>query len=576
MRLPKAPRIGVQSLGREDVGAPARTWQAKTAMEKTLYAGALQLGSDVVDMKNKYDVSQADAHVIQTMTELQGRYDGADEIDINDPNLSGITFDKKDELGQARTTVPKHEVYPQMYANASKKAIEEGGGMIAIPNTKAEWSTTYTSKAQQNQAVVDAQSMKANKAYKVKTQEGIIANQMEMGMYDAALGTLDNYVGSDQRADELRIKARVGIEDEKNAAVINSQDPDKMIARAEKLEDLDTANVYSNEIRLEEATRLRKTAEIQKDQNDAQAAHEWVQKERGTGKTTEQKLTEAKAIEDPEVSKLAQSAVRQDARDEKQAKNDYQEGLFNKYYDVLTTIDETGGRASYAAIPAQDIEAMGNKNAALLRQVARNPAANYNEDQYLSEKATVNEWSQAVEMGTPQDLQDFAALDISTITAGWDASARADALALHTTAKEYVNKKVTPTVSTYANIKKDVYDEMFGGRSGAKLSADEREQKWQFTDRFDQEIATYTEDNKKKPDSAWMRNKAKELRHEDYVTKGRVYGTNKSSIYGVEIEGVPTLLVDDYSRVLRERGEQVNEQNIIELHQFAQERGISP
>ena len=135
MKLPGIQKGAVQSLGRES-NARAQAVQAEGAADQALLNLVADVVTEVAEIKDKYDISQADVALRTRMADVVSEFEGQEYVDPNDERLDEIEFDRVDSQGNPRDRVPVHEVYAQLYENTARQALEESSAMISRPGSK--------------------------------------------------------------------------------------------------------------------------------------------------------------------------------------------------------------------------------------------------------------------------------------------------------------------------------------------------------------------------------------------------------------------------------------------------------
>jgi hypothetical protein len=140
MKLPGVQYGGVQSLGQQDVGGPARLWAAKTNAAQAKagaigsFAGAVgKVAEAVTTMKKAEMEEQARQRSLKIQKRLQEDYDvitNKPAWDLGNPDdalyLEGTTYNKSDGAGNERTTIGNHEVMQQTWENRRNKIVQDG------------------------------------------------------------------------------------------------------------------------------------------------------------------------------------------------------------------------------------------------------------------------------------------------------------------------------------------------------------------------------------------------------------------------------------------------------------------
>jgi len=133
MKLPQTPRIGTQSLGREDIGAPARQWQAETQTQQTLAAG-ISGAADMISSMHKAsldeDANQRTLDLKKSLDMARMNIDNKQTYDLNNADdaalLRNANYTKIDASGNQRRYIDSHEVMSQVWTSQRDDIMTKG------------------------------------------------------------------------------------------------------------------------------------------------------------------------------------------------------------------------------------------------------------------------------------------------------------------------------------------------------------------------------------------------------------------------------------------------------------------
>lgn len=133
MRLPRTPRIGTQSLGREDVNAPARQWQAEANTAATLVEGvsdSARFIGGLIEAKQNQETALRAQSLKRDLAQSYNAIANKETYDLNNPEdvelLKGSQYKKADAQGNLRTTIGREEVMAQVWSNKRDTIREQG------------------------------------------------------------------------------------------------------------------------------------------------------------------------------------------------------------------------------------------------------------------------------------------------------------------------------------------------------------------------------------------------------------------------------------------------------------------
>lgn len=246
MKLPEIHKIGVQSLGRESRAA-ADAAHAETSLWQSVSEGIDSLVRTGVEIKDKNDRMKAKAHLNNTIHDFSAEYEGKEYISVDDPNLEGVDFDLYDSKGEARSEIPIHEVYSQMFEKKAKNTLKESEGMIKIPASKREFGYQYGESINRDIASSKITAAKQGLKYAKNEQSNILETYAAKDMY----GSMYDLINSDEF---------IGTESERELLLAKTKDTEEKFVKENEF------NTYFDQINTED--RAGMTASLQNLQSD--------------------------------------------------------------------------------------------------------------------------------------------------------------------------------------------------------------------------------------------------------------------------------------------------------------------
>ena len=136
MKLPRGYRVGMKSLGRADINAPTRTFNAEQQVTQSM-AGAASAVADLVglgfrlhDEEQKTEARDRSLEIQRDLNQLHGENSATQQWDLEDDfqreKLEGVKFEKKSPDGQLRTVLSAAEVHSQVWTINRDKIVKQG------------------------------------------------------------------------------------------------------------------------------------------------------------------------------------------------------------------------------------------------------------------------------------------------------------------------------------------------------------------------------------------------------------------------------------------------------------------
>jgi len=550
MKLPGIQERGVQSLGRES-NARAQAVQAEGAADQAL----LNLGADVVtevaEITDKYEKSKADVNLRTKMADLASEFEGQEYVDPMDPRLDDVDFSREDENGNPRDRVPVHEVYAQLYENTARKALSESEAMISRPGSRDAWIATYATQAEESIARTKIKAQAQKIQYQLSEQNQDLATLQAEGRYSAMDAALENYIGSAEEKEKWKSIVTVGSAKDDIQQIESTGTPEQMRAEAVNLRDEKADYPFSMEYRQQQADALEKAADTVADRNANQDAHEWVQVAFASGKTEQQIVAEAQALENSKMSDKAVSLAKSRIAFEKALEQDQQNEIYMQAeLMVRGDLDQGIERRPTSDIPREEWVKMTPQMRAKLEELERTPISSFSLNKEVSEEQRYTDLLMMA--SNPDQLNEFIALEIPVETMSWDKSRREDIRNIWQGARNAAmngDTKYKPTGATRTQIVNEYIQKAYG-KEFKELNEEQATNAARFSGALDTQIEIFYKDQKRNPTATEMREISNKLVKEELLEK-RWYWDREGPRFEKSIPGIPDSELNDFYEVIQ-------------------------
>ena len=238
MKINKAISLGVQSLGRQDpsltrsAGKGAAIAEAVSGVQQGLITTAnvllqvdakleadrekakrqreksIRIWRGLGELSAKREMQQSDILLADTERTLTDQYSGLSHIPMN-----MIPGELQTPEMQNRGSIPKSEIYPQIYDYTMKQAMEQGKGLISQDIYKDEWGNQAELNFLKNSNRVLDRESKAHAAYILDAQAQDVEGMQNSGLFDMAASIIDSM--------------SIPVEDKKNLLAENAEDKEE-------------------------------------------------------------------------------------------------------------------------------------------------------------------------------------------------------------------------------------------------------------------------------------------------------------------------------------------------------------
>ena len=256
MRLPQAPRISVQTLGREDISAPAQKWGAEATTSATLAKGvsdSARFINGLIRAKEAQDTTLREQGLRKDLALSYDSIVSKETYDLNNPDdaelIKGSQYDKFDAKGNKRTVIGREEVIAQVWDKKRKSIVEQGfsnlnGHQVAsLEKSINPVIDNLDVNVQQNSIKYKSAALK--KELLTSAQELLDSGDVDGGIKLIA----DAPYFTDVRKEELIGKARLQGEKDGIQSVKLSNDPVEIVNLRNELLDENYSGVLSDQER---------------------------------------------------------------------------------------------------------------------------------------------------------------------------------------------------------------------------------------------------------------------------------------------------------------------------------------
>jgi hypothetical protein len=207
MKLPGVQYGGVQSLGQQDVGGPARLWAAKTNAAQAKAGAIGKLVDTAVNVYDEYDKKKSEEAVKDNELELERRsrqfyetFDQKDHYSASEVNhIPGYENDTRDKI-------PAHEILPSAYALYMEETVKELSPNIHRDDLRTKWEQTTYLKLEQARGKQLAHSIAVQKDVRNKLVLEEVSIAQSNKQYDIANRLLETSDLSEEVVSEQMLK----------------------------------------------------------------------------------------------------------------------------------------------------------------------------------------------------------------------------------------------------------------------------------------------------------------------------------------------------------------------------------